>query len=118
MIYINILFITIIIVIITDQLEFWNEFSPYIKSILTGGKFKTPIEFKLFQCSTCQSHWINLLYIIILGKFTIGNYLYLLAISYLTPTINLVITLVETSLNNIIGKLIDKCSSRNNNIQD
>lgn len=119
MIYINILLIAVIFVIGIDQLEFDAAIATGIKKWLTKGKLTETARLpKPFSCSTCMTHALGLIYLLITANLTIPNYTYLLAISYLTPTIKLVITLVETSLNNIIGKLIDKCSSRKNNIQD
>lgn len=118
MIYINILLIAVIFVIGIDKLEFDGVIANWLYKKTTGRTSEDRRLPKPFSCSTCSTHWTGLIYLLITANLTIPNYTYLLAISFLTPTINLVITLVETSLNNIIGKLIDKCSSRNNNIQD
>lgn len=102
----DVLSITLITVIVTDQLHFWEDFSPYIKSLMTGGKFKSPIKFKLFECSTCQSHWLCLIYLICTGNFTIINYTLVLIISWMTPIINDLLTLVKTLILKILNKII------------
>ena len=57
---INCLLITLIFVIISDELQFWNNFSPIISRLLTKGTIKKPIPSKIMTCSTCQSWWVNL----------------------------------------------------------
>lgn len=109
-IYINILCITVICVLISDIIQFWTDFSPYIKMALTKGKIKSPIDFKLFQCSLCQSHWLNLIYILCLGKFTIFNYMVILLLSTATPlikdTIILITELIKKVLNGTYERFI------------
>ena len=100
---INCLLITIIFVIITDQLHFWEEFSSSIKSLITRGKFKSPIRCKILECSTCQAHWLSLIYLICTGNFTIVNYTIILILSWTTPLINSIFTLLK----NIFLKLIN-----------
>ena len=106
----DIICIILICVIVTDQLHFWEEFSPYIKSLMTGGKFKSPIKFKLLECSTCQAHWLSLIYLICTGHFTILNYTIVLVLSWTTPIINSILSFVINAvlkLINIISEKID-----------
>ena len=105
---INCLFITIICVMVTDQLHFWEEFSPYIKKWMTGGKFKSPIKFKLFECSTCQAHWLSLIYLIFTGHFTILNYTIVLVLSWTTPIISSILTLVKNLFLKTINTIANK----------
>lgn len=98
--------IMVICTIITDILQFWDNFSTYIKSWMTGGKFKSPIDFKLFQCSTCQTHWLCLIYLIVTNNFSILNYTYILGLSFMTPVLAQLLSL----LRNIFMKLIYKIS--------
>ena len=105
----DIICIILITVIITDQLHFFEEFSSSIKSILTRGKFKYPIKFKLWICSSCQAHWLSLIYLICTENFTIVNYTIILILSWSTPLINSIFTLLKNSfiklINNIANKL-------------
>ena len=105
---IDCLLITIIFVIITDQLHFWEEFTSSVKSILTKGKFRNPIQIKPFNCSTCMSFWTNLIYIIIIGKFSIFMIGYILVLSWTTPMINSIFTLLK----NIFIKLINNIANK------
>lgn len=118
MIYINILLIALIFVIGIDKLEFDAVLANWLYKKTTGRISEDRRLPKPFSCSTCSTHWTGIFYLLFTANLTIPNYTYLLVISYLTPISSLVITLVETSLHNIIGKLIDKCSSHRNNIQD
>ena len=105
---IDCLLITIIFVIITDQLHFWENFSSSLKSLITRGKFKSPIRCKILECSCCQSWWVNLIYIIIIGKFTIPMIVYILFLSWTTPIINSIFTLLK----NIFIKLINNIANK------
>ena len=107
---IDCLLITIIFVIITDQLHFWEEFSSSLKSLITKGKFKSPIRCKILECSTCQSWWVNLIYIIIIGNFSIFMIGYILVLSWLAPLINSIFTLLKNlfiKLTNTIANKFD-----------
>ena len=104
----DIICILLICVIVTDQLHFWEEFSSSIKSILTKGKFKSPIKFKLFECSTCQSHWLCLIYLIYTGHFTILNYTIILVLSWTTPIISSILTLVKNLFLKFLNTIANK----------
>ena len=105
---IDCLLITIIFVIITDQLHFWEEFSSSLKSLITRGKFKSPIRCKILECSCCQSWWVNLIYIIIIGKFTIPMIVYILFLSWSAPLINSIFTLLKNLFIKLTNTLANK----------
>ena len=105
---IDCLLITIIFVIITDQLHFWENFSSSLKSLITKGKFKSPIRCKILECSCCQSWWVNLIYIIIIGKFTIPMIGYILVLSWTTPIISSVLTLLKNLFIKLTNTLANK----------
>lgn len=105
---IDCLLITICWVIILDQLHFFEDFSSTIKSILTKGKFRNPIQIKPFNCSTCMSFYCNLIYIIIIGKFSIFMIGYILFLSWTTPIINSILTLLKNSVIKFINILAEK----------
>lgn len=104
----DIICIIVITVIITDQLNFFEEFSSSIKSILTRGKFKSPIKFKLWICSSCQAHWLSLIYLIYTGNLTIVNYTIILILSWSTPLINSIFTLLKNIFLKIINTIANK----------
>ena len=105
---IDCLLITIIFVIITDQLNFWENFSSSLKSLITKGKFRNPIRCKILECSCCQSWWVNLIYIIIIDKFTIPMIVYILVLSWTTPLINSIFTLLKNAIIKFINILAEK----------
>lgn len=104
----DIICILLICVIVTDQLHFFEEFSSSIKSILTKGKFKSPVKFKLWICSTCQAHWLCLIYLICTGHFTILNYTIILVLSWTTPIISSILTLVKNLFLKTINTIANK----------
>lgn len=107
---INCLFITIIWVIILDQLHFWDDITSVISGWMTNGKIKKPITLKPFSCSTCMGWWTNLAYIIITNQFSILMVLYILTLSWGTPIINSILSFVINAvlkMINIISEKID-----------
>lgn len=102
---IDCLLITICWVIILDQLHFFEDFTSTIKSILTKGKFRNPINIKPFNCSTCMSFYCNLIYIIIIGNFSIFMIGYILLLSWSAPIINSIFSFVINAVLKIINKI-------------
>lgn len=105
MIYINCLLITVIFVIISDQLHFWDNFSSIISGWLTKGAIKKPIPSKIMTCSTCQSWWANLIYIIVTNHFSIPMVAYILGLAYLAPIINDILVFVTETTKYILNKI-------------
>lgn len=105
---INCLFITIIWIVILDQLHFWDDFSTMISSWLSGGKIKKPLEWKPFNCSVCMSFWTNLAYIIVTNQFSILMVLYILVLSWGTPIISSILTLVKNLFLKFINTIANK----------
>ena len=105
---IDCLLITICWVIILDQLHFFEDFTSTIKSILTKGKFRNPIQIKPFNCSVCMSFWTNLIYIIIIGNFSIFMIGYILLLSWSAPIINSIFTLLKNLFIKLTNTLANK----------
>lgn len=105
---IDCLLITICWVIILDQLHFWEDFTSNVKSILTKGKFRNPINIKPFNCSVCMSFWTNLIYIIIIGKFSIFMIGYILFLSWSAPVISSILTLLKNLFIKLINTIANK----------
>ena len=105
---INCLFITIIWIVILDQLHFWDDITSVISGWLTNGKIKKPISLKPFSCSTCMSFWTNLAYIIITNQFSILMVLYILVLSWGTPIISSILTLVKNLFLKFINTIANK----------
>lgn len=107
MIMINCFLIMAAFVIISDKLQFWNNFSSIISGWMTNGKIKKPIPSKIMTCSTCQSWWVNLVYIILMHKLTIPMVVYILTLAYLAPILGDFLTLVTETLKNIMNKIME-----------
>ena len=105
---INCLFITIIWIVILDQLHFWDDFSTMISGWLSGGKIKKPLDWKPFNCSVCMSFWTNLAYIIVTNQFSILMILYILTLSWGTPIISSILTLVKNLFLKFINTIANK----------
>ena len=107
---INCLFITIIWIVILDQLHFWDDITSVISGWMTNGKIKKPITLKPFSCSPCMGWWTNLAYIIVTNQFSILMILYILVLSWITPIINSILSFVINAvlkMINIISEKID-----------
>ena len=105
---IDCLLITICWVIILDQLHFFEDLTSSVKSLLTKGKFRNPIKIKPFNCSVCMSFWTNLIYILIVGNFSIFMIGYILLLSWSAPVISSILTLLK----NIFIKLINNIANK------
>lgn len=105
---INCLFITIIWVVVLDQLHFWDDITSVISGWMTNGKIKKPIQLKPFSCSVCMSWWTNLAYIIITNQFSILMILYILTLSWTTPIISSILTLVKNLFLKFINTIANK----------
>lgn len=105
MFYINVLCVAVICVLITDIFQFWNTFSSRLMYYFTKGKFQKPIQFKLFQCATCQTHWISLIVMLCMGCVTLPNYMYILLISFSTNIIKNILLILEDKIINILNRL-------------
>ena len=105
---INCLFITIIWVVVLDQLHFWDDITSVISGWMTNGKIKKPIQLKPFSCSTCMSWWTNLAYIIVTNQFSILMILYILTLSWTTPIISSILTLVKNLFLKFINTIANK----------
>lgn len=104
----NTIYIAIIFTIVTDVLHFWDEFSPNIKSLMTRGILRSPIKSKIMTCSTCQTHWMCLLYLIITGMLSIKNYCWVIFLSAMTPVVAQTFILMKNILIKTIGIIADK----------
>lgn len=113
MIYLTCLCITVIIVLITDIFQFWNNFSSEIISWITKGKIKKPINIKILQCSVCQNFWIGLLYLLIVGHLSIFNIMYILLLSFSTKIIYNFLLFIEEVVISSINKLNNRITNEN-----
>lgn len=84
MIVINILLIQAILCFIIDLSGFIQSLESGLSKLL---KFKVSIP-KPFSCSLCSGFWINLLFLLITGNFTIPYIAIVSAVSFFSKTIS------------------------------
>lgn len=109
--WLNILLIALILVIITDL----SGIVEYLKSHLyfkLRGTYDYPLSWDspiihLLSCSFCQVWWVGLLYLIVIGEFTIPAIAYLLVICYLTTTIKDILVFLKELMTRVIDKLFN-----------
>jgi len=101
MIYLNLLYITVITVIIIDISGFIPNIEQYIAKWL---KVKN-VHMHLIECSFCINWWLSLLYIIFTNNFTLSNIAYILFLSTLTPVIYSIIITIREKLIEWLSKL-------------
>lgn len=109
MFYLNVFFIAIICVIVTDLTDFFGNVKEWISLLLTKGRIRTN-NYRLhwLDCPLCQTNIIGIITMCIMGCISIPNYLYILAIAYATPIIKDVIILAETAINTAIQAIMRK----------
>lgn len=95
---INLLVLTFIIVFIIDLSGIIEEVENMIAKRLKVHKVHIP---KPFSCSLCSTWWIGLIYLLIIGQFTIPMIGYVALLAYLTPIwMNVLIALKD-----VLGKI-------------
>lgn len=99
----DLLIITAIIVFIIDlsgivlilKKKLWKKLYGIIP-------FKEDWSLKPFDCSLCMTFWIGLLYLIIIGSFTIPYIGYVCLLSFLTPIIQEILLMIKDLLIRLI----------------
>ena len=100
MIYLNLLAITLIVILIQIG-GFWEHLEKWI-----GKWFNIrDLHITIFECAFCQNWWVSLIYIICMNQFSILNILYILFLSFLTPTLSELLFKIKNLLEKLIEKL-------------
>lgn len=99
MLYLNIFIIACILVIITDLTDFFDNIKKLVWKFVYGNKkpYRT-FSMKPLGCSLCETFWIGLIYIIVMGQFSILNIGFVVLMAYLTPVIRNGFILIEDFL--------------------
>ena len=106
--FFNMFLISLIVVIIVDISDFPSTLKKIISSILTKGKFKTDkYQFHLIDCSFCIQWWVNLIYIICIGQFSLLAVAFILMLSVFTPILKDIIILLKDICIKIINKFYE-----------
>lgn len=92
--------ITFICVFIIDISGFIDEVEMMLGKWLKG-KVIIP---KPFSCSLCMSWWVNLVYLLCIGQFTLTNITIVALFAILTPVISSFVIWVRETLTWVINK--------------
>lgn len=105
MLYLDLFLITLMTVIVLDVSGFYEEMYTMFKKWLTNGKFTQVDYIKPWSCSFCMSHHINLIYIIVIGQFSLLNWAFILGLSVMTPVIKEIIIFIRSFLIKILCEM-------------
>lgn len=106
MVIINLLLIAVIWVVIIDLSGFIDNFKSGIKWLITKGKMSnSDYRLKPFDCSLCMTFWTGLIYLLIIGKFTLVYLAALCLISLFCSILKSSILLVEDTITTIINRI-------------
>lgn len=97
------LLLTLTCVLVIDVSGFIQEMEGAMGKWL-GCRVRIP---KPFSCSFCMGFWVNVLYSIICGHFSVGFIAYALGLSVLTPVIGQVVWSVRDFTGLFFTKLFD-----------
>ena len=118
MVLINLILIAAIVVFIVDISGAVDSLKSGLKWILTKGKMKdSDYRLKPFDCSLCQIFWCGIIYLLVIGEFTLPYFAFVCLLACFSGIIKNSILLVEdiiTTIIQLIYKLIEK--NENNNI--
>lgn len=102
---INLLLIQFILVVIIDDSGFIDSVKRGISKLLTKGKIITDnFELKPFSCSYCMQVWCGLIYLLIIGQFTIPYIAFNFLLAAMVPVTKDLVNLFR----DLFIKLIDK----------
>lgn len=88
MLYLNLFIICCILVIITDLTDFFENLKKFLWDFAYDGKkVYRGFSIKPLGCSLCETFWIGLIYLIIVGEFTVVNIGYVVLLAYMTPVV-------------------------------
>lgn len=111
MVLINLTLIAAIVVFIVDISGAVDSLKSGLKWILTKGKMKdSNYRLKPFDCSMCQIFWCGIIYLLVIGEFTLPYLGFVCLLACFTGVIKTSILLVEDILikiTQLIYRLID-----------
>lgn len=105
MFYINVICIAFICVIITDIFGFFNEITSIISGWMTGGTVKKPFSLRPITCSKCQTFWLGIITMFIMGCVSLPNVLFVLGCSWSTLVIPAFFYFIESVINKFFSDL-------------
>ena len=113
----ELLCIATILVVITDISDWADTVKKTISYILTKGKIKkTEYRLHLVDCSFCQIFWCGIIYLLVIGEFTLPYFAFVCLLACFSGIIKNSILLVEdiiTTIIKLIYKLLDRYEDNN-----
>lgn len=108
-VYLALLLLTFIVVNLVDLSGFVDTVKHWIWRWVFGKNGKTyhDFPFKPFECSYCMSHHVGVIYLLIVGQFSILTYAYLLFLSVMTPVFKDILILVKAFAQKIIDTVFE-----------
>lgn len=108
----NLFYIAVIIVFITDLTDFPDTVKKVVSFITTKGKIvKTDFRIHLVDCSLCQIWWSGIIYLLMVNQFTLPYLVCVCLLATFAGIIKNTITIIEdifTKIIQIIYKFIDE----------
>lgn len=111
MVLINLILIASIVVFIVDISGAIDSLKSGIKWILTKGKMSNDdYRLKPIDCSLCMTFWTGIIYLLVIGQFTLPYFAFVCLLACFSSVIKTSILLVEDILikiTQLIYKLLD-----------
>lgn len=103
-VYLVLFLIATIVVNIVDLSGFIQTLKHWIWRWVFGknGKSYQDFPFKPFECSYCSTHHIGVIYLLIVGQFSILTYAYLVFLAFMTPLIKDILVLIRDFVTKMI----------------
>lgn len=105
----NLLIINLLIILIIDLSGFVPSLKRLISKTLTKNKINTD-EFRIkpFDCSYCMTFWCLMLYLLIIGEFTLPYLFTVIVITHFTDVTKQLMVLSRDLLIKLINKIYEK----------
>lgn len=98
----DLLLLTLIVVYIVDLSGFTESWKGLLWKVW---KLNTK-DMKPFDCSLCMTWWVGLIYLLIVGKFTMGYIAAVAALSFLSFPIGQILIFIREGLTFLVGKMM------------
>lgn len=98
---VDLLWVALITIYIVDL----SGFTDTLLAFLSAYKGKKVTSFKPFSCSLCMVWWAGLIYLLIVGEFTLPCIAMVALLSFLSVPLGQFIILIREALSKVIDKL-------------
>lgn len=102
----NLLLLTIVICFIIDLSGIIESIKKLITDKILGFK-NVELSIKPFDCSLCMTWWTGLLYIYIIGQFSLLGVFIVAMFSFMASSITILLVAIKDLVGGLINKIID-----------